>query len=213
MAETLGIIHGGAQNEPRTKTFELSESDYYRIADMGEFNDYRYVNSTNIIEAGRKLTYLGGKPTGEILQPGYSVHGHINFGTIYKSITYFCTDHADTITEFFGQVPQQVALQLYSNPNWKPNAYSGTGTNIPHPIYESHNVAGEMTGDYGVNPEWQTAQPRVWIKLQTDDYSGKMDNLCNNGDNYLVWNCNTKYQVTVRCFGFYGIKAPFPTLA
>ena len=39
MAETLGIIHGGAQNEPRTKTFELSESDYYRIADMGEFNE------------------------------------------------------------------------------------------------------------------------------------------------------------------------------
>lgn len=206
---TLGIIHGSGQNQPRTKTFNLSQSDYYSTADMGEFNEYRYVNSTNIIEAGRKLVYLGGKPNGEILQPGYSVHGHINFGTIYKSIAYFVTDHADTLQDYFSQIPKQVALQLYSNPNWNPNSYSETGVGVPHPIYETHNVPVEMSG---VNPEWQIAQPRIWIKVQTDSFSGKMDNFCNYGDNYLVWNCNTKYSVTVRCFGFYGLKAPFPTL-
>jgi hypothetical protein len=209
---TLGIIHGGAQNEPRTNTFYLSRSDYNSLADMGQFNTYRYVNSNNIIEAGRELVYLGGKPSGEILQPGYSVHGHLNFGTTYKSITYFCTDHALTLQEYFGQVPQQVCIQLFANPNVKPNIYSGPGTNIPHPLYESHNVAGEMTGNYGVNPDWDTSKPRAWIKLQTDSFTGKMDNLCGYGDNYLVWNCNTKYSISIRCFGFYGIKAPYPTI-
>lgn len=209
---TLGIIHGGSQNEPRTGTFTLSKYHYGSTADMGEFNNYRYVNSTNIIEAGRELVYLGGKPNGEILLPGYSVHGHINFRTTYKSMTYFCTDHADTLQDYFTQVPKQVCIQLFSNPNVVPNAYSGPGTNIPHPLYESHNVAGEMGGDQGVNPEWQTSMPRAWIKVQTDSFTGKMDNFCNYGDNYLVWNCNTKYSVTIRCFGFYGMKAPYPTI-
>lgn len=205
---TLGIIHGGAQNEPRTSTFYLSRNDYNSLGDMGQFNTYRYVNATNIIEEGRRLYYLGGKPAGEILQPGYSVHGHLNFGTTYKTLTYFATDHADTIDQYITQLPNQSPLQLWGNPNIVPYPGGGNGIGVPHPVYEIHNVTSDITGV----GDWNTMRYRCLFKYSNDNETGRIDPLCNNGDNYIVYNDNKFYSVTIRCFGFYGLKAPFPIL-
>ena len=210
---TLGIIHGNGQNEPRNGLFILSRSDYEAIVDLGEFNNIRYVNSDQIIEEGRMLYYIGGKPAGEILTPGQYIHGHMNFGTIYRSITYLCTDHANTVQQLYNQIPNQTPLQLWGNPNmipWKtPTAQGGNGNEVPHPIYEPHNVGSDIAG---APPSWRTFSVELLFKYESDNYTGKMDPLCSNGDNYIVYCPTGDHQRNVRCFGFYGSKDPFPML-
>lgn len=210
---TLGIIHGNGQNEPRNGLFILSRSDYEAIVDLGEFNNIRYVNSDQIIEEGRRLYYIGGKPAGEILTPGQYIHGHINFGTIYRTLTYLCTDHADTVQQLYNQIPNQTPLQLWGNPNvtpWKtPTGQGGNGNEVPHPIYEPHNVVSDIAG---APPSWGTFSVELLFKYEADDYTGKMDPLCSNGDNYIIYCPTGDHQRNVRCFGFYGSKDPFPML-
>lgn len=210
---TLGIIHGNGQNEPRNGLFILSRSDYEVIVDLGEFNNIRYVNSDQIIEEGRRLYYIGGKPAGEVLTPGQYIHGHLNFGTTYRTLTYLCTDHADTVQQLYNQIPNQTPLQLWGNPNmtpWKtPTAQGSNGNEVPHPIYEPHNVVSDIT----VAPQsWGTFSVELLFKYEADGYTGKMDPLCSNGDNYIVYCPTGDHQRNVRCFGFYGSKDPFPML-
>lgn len=210
---TLGIIHGNGQNEPRNGLFILTRADYEAIVDLGEFNNIRYVNSDQIIEEGRRLYYIGGKPAGEILTPGQYIHGHLNFGTTYRTLTYLCTDHANTVQQLYNQIPNQTPLQLWGNPNmtpWKtPTAQGGNGNEVPHPIYEPHNVASDIAG---APPSWGTFSVELLFKYEADDYTGKMDPLCSNGDNYIVYCPTGDHQRNVRCFGFYGSKDPFPML-
>ena len=210
---TLGIIHGNGQNEPRNGLFILSRSDYEAIVDLGEFNNIRYVNSDQIIEEGRRLYYIGGKPAGEVLTPGQYIHGHLSFGTTYRTLTYLCTDHADTVQQLYNQIPNQTPLQLWGHPNMTPwkttTAQGGNGNEVPHAIYEPHNVVSDIT----VAPQsWGTFSVELLFKYESDSYTGKMDPLCSNGDNYIVYCPTGDHQRNVRCFGFYGSKDPFPML-
>ena len=165
------------------------------------------------MEQGGRLYYIGGKPAGEILTPGQYIHGHMNFGTTYRTLTYLCTDHADTVQQLYNQIPNQTPLQLWGNPNmtpWKtPTGQGGNGNEVPHPVYEPHNIMSDIAG---APPSWGTFSVELLFKYEADDYTGKMDPLCSNGDNYIIYCPTGDHQRNVRCFGFYGSKDPFPML-